>query len=56
MSVNFLGYFYKRDRARRYRLLLEAANDKLNSHLDLLKMIEIRKYTKAALSVLLNSS
>ena len=55
MGVNFLGYIYYRDRSRRYRLVLEAADDKLNKHLDLLQMIEFREYTKAALSVLLNS-
>ena len=55
MGVNFLGYIYNRDRSRRYRLVLEAADDKLNKHLDLLQMIEFREYTKAALSVLLNS-
>ena len=55
MSINFIGYVCKRDRAKRYRLLLEAADDKLNNQLDLLQMIEVREYTKAALSVLLSS-
>ena len=35
-------------------MLLEAADNKLNKQLDLLEMIEVREYTKAALNILIN--
>ena len=54
MSVNLFGYICYRKRASRYRSLLEEADDKLSKHLDLMQIIEIRKYTRAALSILLN--
>ena len=54
LSVNCIGYFYKRKKQRLYRLQLQEADAKLNGHLDLSHLIQRNEFTKAALRVLLN--
>ena len=56
ISLYVFGLCYKRDNARRYKMMLEESRERLNKQLDIVRLVEGQEFVKAALDIILSAN